>query len=186
LADAAHTRYCYELVCYVCSFASFFASSISFPSAFGTDHVGGAALSTLPRATAEPMVRAHGLEKRYRNGHRAVCGIDFSVARGECFGLLGPNGAGKSSVMRMISCTARVSAGTLRVFGLDPTRDARSIKTRLGVVAQDDVLDPELTWCCSMNRPLAAVNGVETLLRGIDLAPGWNKPSKVEMGGSSP
>lgn len=72
-------------------------------------------------------------------------GIDFTVRAGTCFALLGPNGAGKSSTIRMISCLTPVSGGTLRVFGLDAHPEAREIKRRIGVVAQDDFLDPDLT-----------------------------------------
>jgi len=75
----------------------------------------------------------------------AVDAIDFSVAEGECFGFLGPNGAGKTSTMRMIGCVSPVSAGELRVFGLDPAVDGPRIRARLGVVPQEDSLDTELT-----------------------------------------
>jgi lipooligosaccharide transport system ATP-binding protein len=97
-----------------------------------------------------PMVEARGLVKRYRTGSGggefcAVAGIDFALRRGECFGLLGPNGAGKSSTMRMISCVSRVTDGRLRVLGLDPRRDSARIRSRIGVVPQDDALDRELT-----------------------------------------
>jgi lipooligosaccharide transport system ATP-binding protein len=102
-----------------------------------------------PGDGAPPMVEARGLVKRYRSrsgpGFTAVGGIDFRLDRGECFGLLGPNGAGKSSTMRMISCVSRVTGGTLRVLGLDPDRDSREIRSRIGVVLQDDALDRELT-----------------------------------------
>ena len=101
------------------------------------------------RPGAQPMVEAQGLIKRYRTGSggdfSAVAGIDFVLHRGECFGLLGPNGAGKSSTMRMISCVSRVTDGRLRVLGLDPRRDSARIRSRIGVVPQDDALDRELT-----------------------------------------
>ncbi|QUQ64972.1 ABC transporter ATP-binding protein [Kutzneria sp. CA-103260] len=76
---------------------------------------------------------------------RAVDGIDFSLTRGEAFGFLGPNGAGKSTTMRMISCVSPPTSGSLRVLGMDPARDGRRIRSRLGVVPQDDALDRELT-----------------------------------------
>jgi lipooligosaccharide transport system ATP-binding protein len=75
----------------------------------------------------------------------AVDGIDLDVAAGEAFGFLGPNGAGKSSTMRMIGCVSPPSDGTLRILGLDPTRDGPRIRGRLGVCPQLDNLDPELT-----------------------------------------
>jgi lipooligosaccharide transport system ATP-binding protein len=47
--------------------------------------------------------------------------------------------------MRMIGCVSPVSAGTLRILGLDPGHDGPQIRARLGVVPQQDTLDNELT-----------------------------------------
>ena len=91
-----------------------------------------------------PLIEAHGLTKRFGD-FTAVDGIDFAVERGETFGFLGPNGAGKTSTMRMISAVSPVSAGTLRVLGHDPGEDGAEIKSRMGVVPQQDTLDFELT-----------------------------------------
>jgi lipooligosaccharide transport system ATP-binding protein len=90
------------------------------------------------------IVRAQGLTKKY-NGFTAVKGIDFTVRPGECFGFLGPNGAGKTTTIKMICCFTPVTAGTLEVLGYDVRRQPRQIKARLGVVPQEDNLDPELT-----------------------------------------
>ncbi len=92
----------------------------------------------------EPLICATALEKRFGD-FVAVNGIDFAVQRGESFGFLGPNGAGKSSTMRMIGCTSPVTAGTLRLFGLDPAQEGSRIRARLGVVPQLDSLENELT-----------------------------------------
>jgi lipooligosaccharide transport system ATP-binding protein len=91
-----------------------------------------------------PLIEARGLTKRFGD-FTAVDGIDFAVERGETFGFLGPNGAGKTSTMRMISAVSPVSAGTLRVLGYDPGEDGAEIKSRMGVVPQQDTLDFELT-----------------------------------------
>jgi lipooligosaccharide transport system ATP-binding protein len=91
-----------------------------------------------------PAVVATGLRKAY--GTRiAVDGIDLQVARGECFGFLGPNGAGKTTTMRMLACLSSRDSGDLRVLGMDPDREPRALKARLGVVPQDVNLDLELT-----------------------------------------
>ena len=92
----------------------------------------------------ELLIEAHALTKRYGD-FTAVDAIDFDVVRGECFGFLGPNGAGKTTTIRMITCVSPVTAGTLRVLGMDPGKQPRAIKARLGVVPQDDNLDPDLT-----------------------------------------
>jgi len=94
--------------------------------------------------TSGQAVVANGLRKAY--GDRvAVDGIDLVVGQGECFGFLGPNGAGKTTTMRMLSCLSSRDGGDLSVLGLDPDRDARALKARLGVVPQEINLDLELT-----------------------------------------
>jgi lipooligosaccharide transport system ATP-binding protein len=93
---------------------------------------------------APPLVQGRDLTKRF-GPYVAVDHIDFSVERGEAFGFLGPNGAGKTSTMRMIGSVSPVSGGELSVLGMDPSVDGRSIRSRLGVVPQEDNLDTELT-----------------------------------------
>jgi lipooligosaccharide transport system ATP-binding protein len=63
----------------------------------------------------------------------------------EFLGFLGPNGAGKTTIMKMIYCLVEPSEGTLHVFGEEVRRGARRIKSRLGVVPQDNNLDPDLS-----------------------------------------
>jgi lipooligosaccharide transport system ATP-binding protein len=93
---------------------------------------------------AEPRIQARGLTKRFAS-FVAVDHIDFEVQAGETFGFLGPNGAGKTSTMRMIGCASPVTEGELWVLGMDPRSHASQIKSRLGVVPQQDNLDLELT-----------------------------------------
>jgi len=90
------------------------------------------------------IVTAQGLIKDY-NGLRAVNGVDFAIRQGECFGFLGPNGAGKTTVMRVISCFLPPTAGSVTVFGMDVARDPSMIKSRIGVMPQDNNLDPDLS-----------------------------------------
>jgi lipooligosaccharide transport system ATP-binding protein len=93
---------------------------------------------------AGPMIEARALTKRF-GSFVAVDGIDFAIEPGEAFGLLGPNGAGKTSTMRMIGCVSPRSGGELRVLDLDPAVDGPEIRSRIGVVPQEDNLDTELT-----------------------------------------
>ncbi|HMO10485.1 MAG TPA: ATP-binding cassette domain-containing protein, partial [Actinotalea sp.] len=90
-----------------------------------------------------PVITAAGLTKHYGE-LVAVDGIDLEVAPGESFGLLGPNGAGKSTTMRMIGAVSTRTSGTLSVLGLDPDTHGPEIRSQLGVVPQEDNLDPEL------------------------------------------
>jgi lipooligosaccharide transport system ATP-binding protein len=97
-----------------------------------------------PAADVPALIHARGLTKQF-GSFTAVDGIDFDVAPGESFGFLGPNGAGKTSTMRMIGAVSPVTAGTLRILGMDPGRDGARIRARLGVVPQQDNLDVDLT-----------------------------------------
>ena len=90
------------------------------------------------------IIHARGLTKRFSD-LVAVNGIDLTVKAGECFGLLGPNGAGKTSTIRMISCVSPLTSGELFVDGMDVTTSGREIKARLGVVSQEENLDPDLS-----------------------------------------
>ncbi|MGV9769570.1 ABC transporter ATP-binding protein [Microbacterium sp. NPDC003461] len=94
------------------------------------------------------VIAAEGLRKTYRVKGKpdfvAVDGLSFEVAPGESFGLLGPNGAGKSTTMRMIGAVSSRTGGELSILGLDPDRHGPEIRSRLGVVPQQDNLDGEL------------------------------------------
>ena len=90
------------------------------------------------------IIVATNLKKNF-DSFEAVKGINFKIQQGECYGFLGPNGAGKTSTMRMIYCFSPLSGGHLRVLNFDVMMQARKIKARLGVVPQEDNLDPDLT-----------------------------------------
>lgn len=91
------------------------------------------------------VIAAQQLAKTY-GAFRALKGISFAIEEGECFGFLGHNGAGKSTTMRMIYGMSQVTEGELSLFGqtvrgLTPP----ALKGRLGVVPQEDNLDPDLS-----------------------------------------
>lgn len=90
------------------------------------------------------VIEAQGLKKTFGT-FVAVDGITFGVYRGECFGILGPNGAGKTSTIRMIYGFSPLTAGSLKIFGLEIDEGLRQIKSRIGVCQQENSLDTELT-----------------------------------------
>ena len=89
------------------------------------------------------IISAKALTKDY-NSFRAVNGIDFEIFQGECFGFLGPNGAGKTTVMRVIYCFVPPTSGEVMVFGMNVSESPSRIKARIGVMPQEDNLDPDL------------------------------------------
>ena len=84
------------------------------------------------------------LHKRY-DDKEVVCGIDFSVPRGTCFGLLGPNGAGKTTTLRCCLGLTAPDAGDIRLGGFAVPSDAAKAREQVGVVPQFDNLDPDFT-----------------------------------------
>jgi lipooligosaccharide transport system ATP-binding protein len=94
--------------------------------------------------SGNPVINARNLRKTFGN-LIAVDDVSFQVFPGECFGILGPNGAGKTSTIRMTYGFSPMTSGTLEVFNLDITRNARAIKSRIGVCQQENNVDPDLT-----------------------------------------
>ena len=91
-----------------------------------------------------PVLEVKHLVKRYA-GETVVAGLDFAIARGECFGLLGPNGAGKTTTLR--ACLGLISPdeGTISLVGEPVPARAREARLRVGVCPQQDNLDPDFT-----------------------------------------
>ncbi len=92
----------------------------------------------------QPIVTAEGLIKRY-DGQAVVGGISLQVQPGECFGLLGPNGAGKTTTLRMLLGMTPPDGGRLEVMGYTIPEQGPMMRKLLGVVAQQDNLDPDFT-----------------------------------------
>ena len=90
------------------------------------------------------IITAKNLTKDYDH-FRAVDNVDFSINKGEFFGFLGPNGAGKTTIMRILYCFMPPTTGQVRVLGHDVTKDPSLIKGCIGVMPQDDSLDPDLS-----------------------------------------
>jgi lipooligosaccharide transport system ATP-binding protein len=90
------------------------------------------------------IVVAENLTKKFGN-FIAVNSVSFVVNQGKLFGFLGPNGAGKTTTMRMIYCVSPKTAGRLEVAGIDVDKNPRRIKELIGVVPQENNLDPDFT-----------------------------------------
>lgn len=76
---------------------------------------------------------------------RAVNDLSFSVSEGELFAFLGVNGAGKSTTINVICGQLPKDGGRVMVDGLDLDRELGKIKSSLGVVFQNSVLDSALS-----------------------------------------
>jgi ABC-2 type transport system ATP-binding protein len=95
-------------------------------------------------AAQNPILTAAGLVKSF-GATRAVDDLELSVTPGEVHGFLGPNGAGKSTTIRMLLGLMRPTAGTVRVFGLDPWADPVATHRDVAYVPGDISLWPNLS-----------------------------------------
>ncbi|WP_433665995.1 ABC transporter ATP-binding protein [Nocardia sp. CA-136227] len=85
-------------------------------------------------------IEIRDLTKTY-GSRRGLAGLTLDIHRGEVFGYLGPNGAGKSTTIRLLLDLIRPTSGTISVLGLDPRRDGREQRRRIGYLAGDFVVD---------------------------------------------
>lgn len=102
-------------------------------------------MQTAARPDLEPMALvAQDLWKSY--GDRPVVqGISFRLDPGEILGLLGPNGAGKTTTLGMLYGVVIPSRGFVQLGAWQMQKQGRQARHWMGIVTQDDNLDPEFT-----------------------------------------
>jgi lipooligosaccharide transport system ATP-binding protein len=98
--------------------------------------------------TSTALFSAKGLVKRYGNS-TVVDDLSFDIAPGECLGVIGPNGAGKTTTIRMCLGLTAPDAGSITAFDMPMPKEALAIKALMGVVNQNDTLDPDFS--CAEN-----------------------------------
>ena len=89
-------------------------------------------------------ISARSLTKNYGE-FCAVNNVSLEIPKGICFGLLGPNGAGKTTMIQMIQASSPITNGKLEVLGMDTISDSREIRKKIGVIPQEDNLDPDFS-----------------------------------------
>jgi ABC-2 type transport system ATP-binding protein len=85
------------------------------------------------------VIRVENLRKTYGKTV-AVDDISFDVAEGEIFGLLGPNGAGKTTAVECLQGLRSPDSGNIRILGIDPVTNIRSLRRRIGSQLQEAAL----------------------------------------------
>src|ERR671933_2117372 len=90
-------------------------------------------------------IEAAKLVREFKNGPRAVDGIDLAVASGEIYGFLGPNGAGKSTTVHILTTLLPPTSGTARVAGFDVSSQGPEVRAAIGAALQEAALEPLLT-----------------------------------------
>jgi ABC-type multidrug transport system ATPase subunit len=76
---------------------------------------------------------------------KALSNISFSFSKGEMFGLLGYNGAGKSTLINILCGVLYPTSGSVKVFGIDASKNRFEIAKKTGICSQQDILFDDLT-----------------------------------------
>jgi ABC-2 type transport system ATP-binding protein len=87
----------------------------------------------------DTIVRVEGLNKTYGKTI-AVDNISFEVQEGEIFGMVGPNGAGKTTTIECLEGLRKPDRGSIRVLGVDPQLDGRTLRQHTGMQLQQSNL----------------------------------------------
>lgn len=117
------------------------------------------------------VIEISHLKKNFKDV-KAVDDISFRVGEGELFAFLGVNGAGKSTTINIMSGFLKADGGSVKIDSLDLKSDTEKIKSRLGVVFQNSVLDKSLTVhdCLEHRAALYGITGEAFEKRLTELA----------------
>jgi ABC-type multidrug transport system ATPase subunit len=101
-------------------------------------------IQLMKNETAAPVIQVDNLVRKY-GPTEAVNGLSFAVRPGQCYGFFGRNGAGKTTTIKCLLNLLQPTAGTVRLFGLDPARNEVEVKRRLAYVPDQVAFYPWLT-----------------------------------------
>lgn len=90
------------------------------------------------------IIKIENLKKSFKDVN-AVNDVSFKVKEGELFSFLGVNGAGKSTTINIISGVLKKDSGKVQVCGYDIDENPNGIKSKIGIVFQNSVLDKKLS-----------------------------------------
>ena len=91
----------------------------------------------------QTIVNVQNLRKVY-GSLVAVDDISFEVHKGEIFGMVGPNGAGKTTTIECIEGLRRPDGGQVQILGLDPQKQNKKLRQKVGVQLQEAALQDRL------------------------------------------
>ena len=133
----------------------------------------------------DPVVEVTDLSMRYGE-KTALDGMTLAVPAGAVTAVLGPNGAGKTTTLETCEGYRLPQQGTVRVLGLDPWRDARRLRPRVGVMLQSGGVYPAVK-AREMLRHVAALHAhpldVDMLVERLGLGTAGGTPYRRLSGG---
>ena len=117
--------------------------------------------------TNTPVIELKDLTRRYGK-LEAVNGLSLAVQPGRCYGFFGRNGAGKTTTIKCLLNLLQPTAGSVRVFGLDPRKEEVAVKSRVSYVPDSVAFYPWMT-----------VN--QTLEFLASFRPHWNRDIEADL-----
>lgn len=135
-------------------------------------------------------ISTHGLSKSF-GAIRALDGVEVEARAGTVLGLLGHNGAGKTTLVHILSTVSRPSEGSATVAGFDVETRAADVRRRIGVTAQQAVVDNRLSGRANLvliarllgARPKAARRRAAELIEAFDLTASASRSAGTYSGG---
>lgn len=130
---------------------------------------------------------ARNVRKTY-GGLVALRGVDLEVSSGTVTALLGPNGAGKTTLVEILEGHRGRTSGTVTVLGRDPgeRRDFAVLRTQLGVVMQQTMLEPGVSAIDLIRRQASYYRrplGAADLIAAVGLEASARKSVRSLSGG---
>ncbi len=128
----------------------------------------------------EYSIKVKNLVKNYGDV-KALDDVSFDVRKGEIFGLLGPNGAGKTTTIKVLTTLTEQTSGTAFVGGVDVLKDPTKVKSKIGWISADIILDEDLTAMENLHLQARLQNTkdwrkkAETLLKTFGILDAANK-----------
>jgi len=139
-----------------------------------------------------PVVLLSNVTKNLGNAKR-MDNLSIRGEQGKIYGLIGPNGAGKTTLLNLITGLYKPDSGTIRIDGLDPVKDYKETRKRIGLLPQDTALYPELSAKENLSFHAALYlsdlknvsKRIDEILALVDLTERANEPVKNFSGGMS-
>ncbi|MFE2958801.1 ATP-binding cassette domain-containing protein [Nocardia tengchongensis] len=103
------------------------------------------------RPVAEQGLHVHGVSFTVEGNKQLLVDVNMQAGRGSLTALIGPSGAGKSTLSKLIAGTTLPSAGVVTFEGRNLHAEYEALRSRIGMVPQDDVLHRQLTVKQALN-----------------------------------
>ncbi|MEV5837400.1 FHA domain-containing protein [Nocardia sp. NPDC052112] len=97
------------------------------------------------KPVAEQGLHVHGVGFTVEGNKQLLVDVNMQAGRGTLTALIGPSGAGKSTLSKLIAGTTHPSGGVVTFEGRNLHAEYEALRSRIGMVPQDDVLHRQLT-----------------------------------------